>query len=522
MNEVLSLTFASSLTDLCEANSSFDTGVLRIAYPGENQNKTYISKQAFENAVNTMYNCPVVCNYDRETETIGSHDIELVRNGDGSLRIVNATQPVGIVPESAHVFWQTVEEEDGTEHEYICAEVLLWKRQEAYKKIKDDGVTAQSMEINVKSGKRVDGIYHINDFEFTAFTLLGSAQPCFESAALTFSKEDFKIQLSEMMLDLKESFKRSNPSDEGCDIHPQQYSMEGGEKVLSKEELIEKYGIDVDALDFSIDDFSVEELEEKFEAMSQADNGEADADTSEDTQNFALTQGVLEELHASLATQKVQREWGESSKYSYVDCDFEASEVYAFDTDDWKLYGFKYEVNGDNINIDFESKTRKKFAIVDFDEGEQPALFAEVYAQMEQKIADDAKEFSAIEEKYNDIFEKYSNLETEVNELRAYKADVENTAAVNEQTEKINEVFAKFEDLDGVEMFEALKTECEEDCMKYEIDVLEEKCFAIRGRQNYQLKFAANQGAPRIKVEKENNVNLPYGGIFEKYGFSAK
>ena len=520
MNEVLNLTFASSLTNLCEVNSSFDSGILRIAYTGENQNKTYISKQAFENAIKTIYNCPVVCHYDRETETIGGHDMEIVHTSDGGLRLVHVTQPIGVIPSESKVFWQTVKEDDGTEHEYLCAEALLWKRQEAYEKIKDDGITSQSMEITVKDGIRIDGIYHIEDFEFTAFALIGCT-PCFESASLSFAKEEFKNQLSEMMLELKESLIRSNPSQEGCDKYPQHYSMEGGEKELSVKELIEKYGIDVNALDFSVDDYSVEELEEKFKAMSQTDNGAEDADTSDDTQNFALTEAVLSEVRASLSTQKVQREWGETSRYSYVDCDFEASEVYAFDTEDWKLYGFKYQCNGDNINIDFESKTRKKFAIVDFDEGEQVSLFAEVYAQMEQKILDDAKNYSEIEEKYNDINNKYSALESEVNELREFKANTENAAAINEQTEKINEVFAQFEDLDGVEMFEALKSECDEDCMKYNVDALTKECYAIRGMQ-VTLKFnAKNEKVPKIKVEKENKNKLPYGGIFEKYGFSS-
>ncbi len=36
--EILNLTYASSLTDLCEINSSFDSGILRIAYTGDNRN----------------------------------------------------------------------------------------------------------------------------------------------------------------------------------------------------------------------------------------------------------------------------------------------------------------------------------------------------------------------------------------------------------------------------------------------------------------------------------------------------
>ena len=141
--EILNLTYASSLTDLCEINSSFDSGILRIAYTGDNRNGSSISKDVFERCIKTIYNCPVVCNYDRETDTLGGHDMELVRKDDGSTTIVNLTQPVGVVPQTSKVYWESVEEDDGTVNEYLCAEVLIWKRQEAYRKIKEDGITAQ-------------------------------------------------------------------------------------------------------------------------------------------------------------------------------------------------------------------------------------------------------------------------------------------------------------------------------------------------------------------------------------------
>ena len=48
-------------------------------------------------------------------------------------------------------------------------------------------------------------------------------------------------------------------------------------------------------------------------------------------------------------------------------------EVYCWDRNDWLLYGFGYKLNGDSVVIDFESKKRKKYTIVDFDEGEQPS-----------------------------------------------------------------------------------------------------------------------------------------------------
>ena len=201
MNKVLNMTFASSLTNLLEVNSSFDMGILKIAYPGLNRNNSFISKEDFIRNLKTIYNCPIVCHYDRETDSLGGHDMDVVSDDEGNLRLVNLTTPVGCIPESAKTWFAEVEDDDGVTREYLFAEVLLWKRQEAYKKIKEDGVTAQSMEIQVTNGETIDGVYHIKDFEFTAFALIG-VTPCYEGASLeVFSKQDFKQQLSLMMQD---------------------------------------------------------------------------------------------------------------------------------------------------------------------------------------------------------------------------------------------------------------------------------------------------------------------------------
>lgn len=500
MDKVLNMTFASSLTNLCEINSSFDTGVLRICYTGENRNKSFLSKETITKSIPTLYNCPIVCNYDRETDTLGGHDMEIVCDGDGNLRIVNVTTPVGVIPESAKVWFEDYEEDDGTVHEYLYAEVLLWKRQEAYKKIKNDGITAHSMEIKVKSGKSVDGVYHVADFEFNAFALIG-VTPCFESSALEmFSKNNFKQQMSEMMQDLKETFTTVNPSKEDDNTHPQNYSMEGGEKVLEdKMRLAAQYGIDVDKLDFSIEDFTVEELTEKFEAMKDDDKkGEPDG-------KFALTSNMVEEINRVLTAEKVTRDWGECPRYCYVDCDIEAGEVYCWDRNDWLLYGFTFSVDGDSINIDFDSKKRKKYVIADFEGSEQTSPIAPVFELMENKL----KDYAEIETKFNAASDTITSMKAELDELRQFKTDTENAAAKVER----EEVFAQFEDLVGIEAFENLKG----DCMKYDLETLEEKCFAIRGRNGAALKFSAKEKAPKLKVPKTDISNEPYGGIFMKY-----
>lgn len=509
MKKVLNLTYASSLTRLCEVNSSFDSGILRIAYPGQNRNKTSIDKTTFEKCLKTIYNCPIVCNYDRDSDTLGGHDMEVVRDNDGSLKIVNATTPIGCIPESAKTFWETVEEDDGTEHEYLCAEALLWKRQEAYQKIKRDGIVSQSMEITVKDGESVEGVYKIYDFEFTAFALIG-VDPCFESASLEFSKQDFKQQLSQMMLEIKESFSKVTTSKEDDNTHQQKYSREGGKKILKdKLDLIAKYGIDANNLDFSIEDITINELEERLKVFKVNENG--DNNSNETVDRFSLESNVRDELIRVIESEKVQRDWGECTRYWFVDYDKDIQEVYCWDTNDWLLYGFTYETDGDSIIIDYVNKKRKKYEIVDFDEGEQVSPLVQVFEMLESKIQNSTD----LEAKYQKASETIVSMETELGELRKFKADTETAIVKN----KKNEVFAQFKDLDGVEEFETLK----ENAINYDIETLEEKCFAIRGKNTVaKFSYESTKKAPKLIVEKTDTTKEPYGGLFQQYGIESE
>lgn len=515
-NKILNLRFASSLTNITEVNSSFDRGILRIAYPGDNQNMTNISRSAFEKAMPSIYNVPVVANYNVSENSIGGHDMGVVRTDDGSLRLINYTEPLGVVPESAQHFFETVEEDDGTTHDYLYTEVLLWKRQPVYSKIKEDGVTDHSMEIKVKDGYMENNIFHIEDYEYTAFCLLGDGiEPCFESSSLEVFSANFKKQMSEMMQELKDTYSLVESSNDDTDIDNNKYSTEGGEKALDvKMELAASYGIDVDSLDFSIEDYTVEELTEKFEAM-KSDNEVNTEDIQDENINdeasdktFALTQQVIDEIYRILGEEKIETSWGIESRYCYIDCDLESNEVYAYDCKDWLIYGFTYSKNGDSISIDFESKKRKKFAIVDFEgEDQSQSPIAGIFNRVDEAMSENA----GVQEKFEQVSTELSNAQSELEDLRRYKADAESAKA----TAARDEVFAMFEDLNGIEVFESLR----ENCNDMDVNTLKKECFAIRGEFGTQLKFASAESnkAPKILIDKSEAKPTPYGGIVEKY-----
>lgn len=498
--KIVNITYESSIDKLTEVNSSFDAGILKIAYTNENRNRSYISKQAFERAIPTIYNCPVVCNYIRDENDFGGHDIEVVSDDDGNMKIVNSTTPCGVIPESSKCYWSV---EDG--HEYLCAEVLIWKRQEAYQRIKDGGITSESMEITIKDGHKdpSTGYYMIEDFEFTAFCLLGdNVTPCFEGASLQmFSTNELKEQIEQMMEDLKNTFSITTSDEEG-DIHPQKIITEGGNAVLNnefEEQVIEPETVQEEPV-ITPDSDDAEVVE--FEAEPQPE--EPVVEPSAQSEEFELMSNIMEELRAALTEEKISTEWGECPRYSFFDVDIVNKKVYCFDSNDWLLYGFDFDFNGDKVFICGNTKKRMKCTIVEFDEGEQstPLALGMEYSDIMMKNSD-------LENKYATASGTIESMNAELADLREFKATTE-SAIANSQRE---EVFAKFEDLVGVEAFDSLREHCEE----YDIETLEEKCFAIRGRVAKVEKFSLKNSTPKLGIDSESNDDEPYGGFFKEY-----
>lgn len=551
------IVFESAVEKLTEVNSSFDKGVLRVAYTGKNRNKSFISKSTFEKCINTIYNVPIVCNYNRETDSIGAHDADVVKTSKG-IKLINITQPVGVVPESANYWWETIEEDNGEIHEYLCVEVIIWKRQEAYAKIKDNRITDESMEIKVKSGQTIDGYYHIDSFEFTAFCLLESAEPCYESACIEmFTLKSFHDQYTEMMSDFKRYFSMVTTSKED-DINPLSITLnlsKGGNISLNRIKLLSEYGLTVEALDFNIDDFTVDELKTKFETikkkMKPADDdapapsvpipeddenndddagsetdqpgeseqseqsGDSTDDGEEDNEDFSLTgEQFLSQLFESLSTVKyTDPYWGEMCKYVYVDYDYETFEVYCYDCEDWRLYGFSYSMNGDNVVIDFDSKKRKKFTIEDFDEGNADLNYKHTFEMFGKAIstskdAELERVQAEFELKCNQASQTIDALRSELTVLKQYQ----NAKLEEERKDAEEKLFVRFADLDGIEAFETLRT----NCSKMSLEDIENKCFEIKGR-NITANFSVKKQKPtRIAVEKKYE-DEPYGGLFVQY-----
>lgn len=520
MNKITNVTYrfeeALNVHELCEVNRSFDKGVLKIAYHGKNRNGTYISKEAFENALPSLANVPVVTHYLRKEDELGGHDMELITSDDGKLYMVYVTEPVGVVPSSPNCWWEEVEESNGDVHEYLCVEVLLWKRQEAYKLIKESGVVGQSMEITINDGHDGDGMYCIDSFIFTALCLLGDEhEPCFESASLNvFGLSSFQAQYQEMLNEFKLAFAQvsgTNP-------------VQGGEEPMNNELDVnvpvegtpENVVVDVnistpaeEAVEAPVVSEGVESgegenfeetTEEPVEAPTEDGAEGSDSDNPADDSNgvdgepsdepveekFSLTlMDKLSEIQVALASKEsILDPWGyEMPRFCFVDV--QDSDVIFWDAkENWMLMGAPIVESGDKISINFEQMKRKKVLYEDFIDG---STANDWMNQMFTSLSDRLVSTECLNElqgQYDALNGKYTVL---------YEAEQARIEA--EKKEAIDGVFSKFEKLLGGDAeFEALK-----DAKHESAEALENVCYGLYGRKKAVFT---------VENKKTKNVSL--------------
>ena len=198
------------LIDKTEISPFVDKCVIKVCYVGEqpNRNGTVITKDVAREMGRKIQGSPIVGFYDESTKDFAGHNRD-IRIGDGTFKIVDTTKPYGFVPPDAKVWFQ-VFNDNGTEHEYLCTEGLLWTKaySEAARILKEGN--NQSMEIDgetekgfwTKDLKSGDRIFIYNEALIEKLCILGqNVEPCFEGAQIkehfslaTDAFEDFKTR----------------------------------------------------------------------------------------------------------------------------------------------------------------------------------------------------------------------------------------------------------------------------------------------------------------------------------------
>lgn len=395
---------------------------LKACHCGENLNHSFISQENMEHALPSLPDRPILGflhQVDGQWEFYG-HNMEIDKDGNVEYQEI----PVGHFPQNCNPTLVYDEEEKKT---YVHAMGVVYEDYtHAADVLRREQECAVSVELAIRdlNYSQEDGLLHINDFIFSGCTILGkddngkAVNPGMQGANVTLSLEDFSKENNSIFSHniedkLLQTLDQLNQTLAKFDINNLQRKEANSQMDKLIQELMHKYSITQDQIDFSIEGLD----EEAVTALFAEKFGTQDP---EPNPSFALSGQIVDGLIEALGVEKIETEYGSYSKYSYVDYDSEVSEVYAYSRDDWKLYGFNYTVSGDAISVDFDSMKRKKFSIVDFIDGEDgdTSLFSLVHPVLESAIAT-TKEADklAYEQQIQDIKNSFSDYE----DLKAFK-----------------------------------------------------------------------------------------------------
>jgi hypothetical protein len=527
MDKTLTLEYTFKPISFEKINNEFSIMRCYVMALGKNRNYSYFSKESVDNAIPTLYNIPVVAHLKKRDDGgwyVGSHDKQIVIDDDG-ITVNDLCVPFGVVPESANPEWVEVTESDGSKVEYLTCSVILWTGRypdllDAKSKTDSEVYYGQSMEINISAWKDFadDKKYtDIVEFEFSSLCLLGRdlenpeyhTEPCFPSARvepIEFSlnskfNEEFSLMISELK---KLSFH----------IEDKQFSNEKEVKqnLNEKLELITKYGLTVEQLDFSIEEISLEDLETKLNEFSDAKSQEKDNDSNQEL-SFSATYRQKREALSNVLDSDITKDADGNiidEVYFWIE-DF--SDEYVFvQRNHWSANG-DYESNYGRYSYTFDEENLIATLTSDFEEMFLMWLTKEEKDELETERSD----YAQLKSDFETYKEQYKTPESEVEELRTFKA----TKIEAERNDAETELFNMFDEkLKDNEEYKTLKEKASE----YDLNTLSKECFAILGKIMADFSFNSNKTNTTVKFNINNKAKGDtdddqdeYSDFFERY-----
>ena len=500
--------------------------VIDVLHTGKNFNGSIFDEDVVNDAIPSIKNTPILgyilVDDDGDTDDFAAHEYKIVKQSEGYKYMYDGSA-YGVIPESCNPRWINKVCDDGKLRKFLQVDALLWtKFERAVEIFQRDIVKGQSMELSndFEGIENPDGSFTFTKFKFDGCCILSTSDPKIQPAMINstaiacFSADTIASEIKEK---LDEYASIINGRNENGLLKSKE---EGGIFDLNKEQLdiLSKYSIKPEALDFSVDDtMGLEEFEEKVAAFASANESNDDGNSvlcEDATTDFALNGAFETELKEALYEEMMEDEdWGKYPKYSFYDFDPELSEVYAYDYADWKIYGFTYSVNGDKVTVDFASKKRKKLVIADFDEGDKDLSIESLFTAIKNKAVENANAtFMTEKEQFasqiNELNGKYAKLEGDYNTLVS-----ENNAKIAaEETAAKDSIFEMFEkELGNDAEFTALK----ENANEFSATEIENKCFMLVGKKKANFSRKAEKFSKVIIPESVPVIPNPYGDLFD-------
>ena len=497
---------------------------IRIFHTGLNRNKSYVSKESAEKAMNTIADRPVLAaihQLDDGTWDFEGHEMEIVKDDKGNEELRYIESQVGSFS-SEPAFW---EHDDNLDKDYVCAYAYI---SEEYTKTceiirsKQGSKNSCELFIDELSYNAKEKYLELNDFYVNASTLLGSRDDGTEIqegmegsradiADFSVKNNSVKFDKDEKLIELLENLNKtlSNFNKEQNPV--QTLSKEGGinNNMTKFEELLAKYGKTAEDVTFDYAEMSDEELEAKFAEVFGDDN--SDGDNSDDGESGEPSNDGEGDEGASDPEDNSNGE-GESQNFEKIVRTYEISHE---DTK-YALYQLlsEYE-SADNEWYFINSVYDNHFT---YENWNGDKIFGQNYTKDGDNVTFDGERYNLHRELLTD---------SEFAELQSMRSNYASLKEFKETAEK-NELHAKREEILSSEKYEAVsETEAFKELVKnmdnYSLEELEKEAKIIFA-DNFNMKtFAAHtdktQKNSTVKVFANVNKSKKdnrYGNLFSK------
>lgn len=502
----------------------------RIFHTGLNRNKSYVSKDAAEKAMNTIADRPVLAaihQLDDGSWDFEGHEMEVVKDEKGNEELRYIESQVGSFS-SEPAFW---EHDDNLDKDYVCAYAYI---SEEYTKAceiiraKQGSKNSCELFIDELSYNAKEKYLELNDFYVNASTLLGSHDDGTEIqegmegsradiADFSVNNNSVKFDKNEKLIELLENLNKtlSNFNKEQTPVQTQ--SKEGGtnNKMTKFEELLAKYDKTAEDVTFDYTEMSDEELEAKFAEMFDDDNsdgdnldngesgepsndGEGDGEGASDPDGDEGKNISKNELFNKLfeisfdeiryALNNLCSVYRNDSEWCYV------SQVYEnyFIMEDWdsdKYYKQSYEKDGDNISLS----------------GERIEMFAMLLTESEKLAIEDMRSNYAVLKEFKETVEK--------NELHAQKEAIINADNYSVLTEKDSE--GNYVNADFAELVKTMDNYSVED-FETKVKVMHSDYMSAHANfSSVDTKKNTNSVKILTNMNKKSKPKKNYGNLFD-------
>lgn len=433
-------------------NPQFSKAKIYVMYHGKNPNGTNISKEAVDRNIKSIKNIPIVGEFSKENNNFKGHGGTIEIDEYGDLEYIHTTSPIGVIPESANIYWETIKDKKEIEREYLVVDgAYMWNRySKQISTLKEDNY-GQSMEIEIVNGQWNDDevYYDITDFIFSALCVLGidkngvgHVEPAFSDAKIiTYNNKGFKDELNEMLNEFKFSL-----------------NQEKEVNSLNLEELLEKHSLTLEELKekgINPDEFeNQDELEAKILESFKEDEEEEKEIPEEQITEVTIGHKQIDED---------EQEENQKTEGAVDGADTDTGVGSVGTTENTQVTPNTTTTDGDNTQVT------------------------------------DAN-FEAIQGELNKALTRIEELELEVQEYKK-----------KEHKEKANKLVDSFKDKFGL-----VDDDIQLDINDFELDKLESKLYEIVGRKASKLEKEEVSNKFSLEDKTENDKQVAYAGLFEK------